>query len=265
MSGLIGGWLGYQLVKKLGGSPPRWDPCSGEAYLNRSKLEVLLGPGIWDEIRGKHVLDFGCGTGEHSVEMAKKGASRVIGLDIRQHALAQGGAAAAAAGVADKCIFTTETNEPVDVVISLDAFEHFADPDGVLKTMGRLLKPGGRILVDFGPPWYHPKGGHLFSIFPWAHLLFTERAFMRWWAEFKTDGATRFGEVEGGLNQMSVERFAALVKASGYVCERLEPVPIRRTRWINTRPTREFLTSVVRSTIRIPDRPADDLSTGTIR
>jgi hypothetical protein len=36
-----------------------------------------------------------------------------------------------------------------------------------------------------------------------AHLIFKERALIRWRAGFKTDGATRFGEVAAGLNQMT--------------------------------------------------------------
>jgi SAM-dependent methyltransferase len=253
MTGVIGGRAGYELIKRLGGSPPRRDPCSGDSYRHRSKVEVLLGPGVWDQLRDKVVLDFGCGHGEHAIEMAQRGARKVIGLDIRERVLEVARNLSQDAGVADRCVFTTHTDERVDAVISLDSFEHFADPADVLQTMGRLLRPGGRVLVAFGPPWYHPKGGHLFSIFPWAHLVFSEAAFMRWWGEFKTDGATRFSEIDGGLNQMSVSRFRQLVEASGLECERLEPVPIRKTRWIATGPMREFFTSVVRCTLRAPD------------
>ena len=52
----------------------------------------------------------------------------------------------------------------------------------------------GQVHISFGPPWCHPLGGHLFSVFPWAHLLFTEHALLQWRAGFKHDGATRFGE-----------------------------------------------------------------------
>src|SRR5207245_2924887 len=72
---------------RLGGSPPRRDLCSGAAYRDRSKLEVLLGPGIWRDCADKVVLDFGCGTGDDAVEIAQRGARRVIGLDIRESVL----------------------------------------------------------------------------------------------------------------------------------------------------------------------------------
>lgn len=79
----IGGALGYALLRRLGAETAlRGDYCSGNTYLDRSKLEVLLGKDIWKEIAGKTVLDFGCGGGEGSIEMAQHGARKVIGLDI---------------------------------------------------------------------------------------------------------------------------------------------------------------------------------------
>jgi SAM-dependent methyltransferase len=207
---------------------------------------VLLGPRIWRELEGKVVLDFGCGTGVDAIEIAQHGARRVIGLDIRESVLEIARRAALDAGVADRCIFSTKVDDPVDVVLSVDGFEHYADPASVLQTIRRLLKPGGRVLITFGPPWYHPMGGHLFSVLPWAHMIFTEKALIRWRSDFRTDGATRFAEVEGGLNGMTVRRFQRLLDESGYVVERFETVPIRRLSFLSTRLTREFFTAVVR-------------------
>lgn len=258
MTGLIGGRLGYEILKRVGGCPPRRNPCSGEAYTNRSKLEALLGDDVWRQLQGRTVLDFGCGTGAEVVEMAQHGVPRVIGLDLRESVLAKARHRAELAGVAAQCVFTTESPERVDVIISLDAFEHFADPAEILRTMARLLKPGGCILVAFGPPWYHPVGGHAFSVFPWAHLVFSERVFMRWWAQFKTDRATRFSEIDGGLNQMSVARFRRLVDESGLVVEAFSPVPIRRLRPLWNRATQEFFTSVVRCRLVLPKAEEPD-------
>jgi hypothetical protein len=115
--------------------------------------------------------------------------------------------------------------------------------------MRRLIRNDGRIFISFGPPWFHPQGGHLFSVFPWAHLIFTEPALLRWRSDIRSDSATRFSEVEGGLNQMTVRRFERLLARSEFRIEKFEAVPIKRFRPLHNRLTREFLTSVVRCTL----------------
>jgi len=219
---------------------------SGEAYANKSKLVTLLGSDLLDQLRDKVVIDFGCGDGHQAIEMAEQGAKRVIGVDIRENALERARAHAAVAGVTDRCLFTTRTEEKADAVVSLDAFEHFENPAEILEIIYRLLKPSGFIAASFGPTWYHPLGGHLFSVFPWAHLLFSESALIRWRSDMRNDGATRFSEVEGGLNQMTIGRFERLVAASRFRIEKLEPVPIRRLAPVHNSLTREFTTAIVR-------------------
>jgi len=217
----------------------------GGAYAGKSKLRVLL-PGIEDEIRDKVVLDFGCGPGVETVEMVQFGARQVIALDISEKWLRVAQERAEKAGVGAKCEFVTSTSAPVDIIVSLDSFEHFKEPDTVLSTMFSLLSPGGSVLACFGPTWYHPLGGHLFSVFPWAHVLLNEEALIRWRAQFRNDGARKFGEVEGGLNQMTIRRFLNLLENSRFHVDNLELVPIRKLRLLHNRFTREFLTAVVR-------------------
>jgi SAM-dependent methyltransferase len=243
--GFIGGAFGYHFLHwfaRTGESAS----CDGRAYRSRSKVEALLGPAIWNELSGKVVIDFGCGTGREAIEVAQHGARFVIGIDIRERVLAVARRAASDAGVGDRCVFVSESDEHADAILTMDGFEHFNDPARVLDLMSTRLRRDGRVYVTFGPPWYHPFGGHLFSVFPWAHLLFTERALIRWRSDFKTDGATRFTEVEGGLNLMTVRRFERLVERSRFRFERFEAVPIRKLRVLSNPLTREFCTSIVR-------------------
>jgi SAM-dependent methyltransferase len=206
----------------------------------------LLGDRFWKTIPGKTVIDFGCGEGAEAIEIARRGARRVIGIDIREEILEIARRRALTAGVQGECEFASSTTERAEIVISLDAFEHFGDPAAVLDAMATLLDSAGEVFVSFGPTWYHPLGGHLFSVFPWAHLIFSEQALIRWRASFKADGATRFSEVAGGLNQMTIRRFEKLVERSAFKFAELELVPIRKLQRIHNRLTREFTTAIVR-------------------
>lgn len=170
----------------------------GRRIQKKSKIRFLLGDDVFQQARGKVVLDFGCGEGVEAVELAQNGAARVIGVDNRKSVLRRAEENAIRAGVDGKCEFCSDISKPVDLIISVDSFEHFDDPGSVLRRMYDLLKPGGAVLASFGPTWYHPYGGHLFSVFPWAHLIFSERALIRWRSDIRRDGASRFCEVEGG-------------------------------------------------------------------
>jgi SAM-dependent methyltransferase len=234
----------YRILKRI--SPGAPGCCSGSAYEGKSKLAIQMGNDIFTRIAGKVVVDFGCGEGADAVELAGRGAKRVIGIDNRDDVLRTARQKALNAGVQNTCVFTTSTNELADVVISMDAFEHFADPAEILRIMNTLLQPAGEVLVSFGPTWYHPLGGHLFSVFPWAHLIFSEQALIRWRSTFKTDGATRFSEVAGGLNQMTIAKFEKLIAESPLKFAILELVPIRKLRHFHNRLTREFTTAIVR-------------------
>jgi SAM-dependent methyltransferase len=195
-------------------------------------------------VRGKVVIDFGCGPGAEAIELAQFGARRVIGVDIREKWLTIARDAAERAGVADRCVFGTAPSEPADVIVSLDSFEHFEDPAAILRVMATYLRPGGEVLVSFGPTWYHPLGGHKFSVFPWAHLLFTEDALLRWRKNFyPQQTASRITEC--GLNKMTVARFERLIETSPFRFAEFEARPIARLRPIAGRLTREFVTSVV--------------------
>lgn len=243
--------LQYQILKRI--APHESGQMSGEAYQGMNKTEVLLGKETFRQLKGKVVIDFGCGTGKEAIELAQSGAERVIGIDIREKILQQAQEAARRAGVQARCEFCLDTQVLADFIVSLDSFEHFNDPAAMLDHMWTLLKPGGALLASFGPVWYHPYGGHLFSIFPWAHLIFSERALIRWRADIRSDGARSFKEVAGGLNQMTIRRFHQLVQKSRFSIEYFQTVPIRKLKAFHNRFTEEFTTSLVRCKLVKPE------------
>jgi 2-polyprenyl-3-methyl-5-hydroxy-6-metoxy-1,4-benzoquinol methylase len=241
---VLGGSLGVKLLTTASRGGTVGYPEVAVAYQGRSKLQVLTGSDVWDRLRGKTVIDFGCGPGQEAIEIAEHGAARVIGVDIDETFLEQARQQAMEHGVSDRTTFVTRTDEMADAIVSLDAFEHFADPDAILKMMAERLKPGGEVLVSFGPTWYHPLGGHYFSVFPWAHLLISEHALVRWRSQYKTDGFQSLAEA--GLNRMTIRRFCKVVERSPLRFASFEARPIRPLRYLHNALTREFTTSTVR-------------------
>ena len=141
--GVIGGHVGYWILRRI---RPGGDSgyLSGEADANKSKLTVLLGTISSSRSEGGRCLDFGCGTGGEAVEMAQRGARRVIGADIRERWLEAARRHAEEQHVTDRCSFTTAPDHPADIVLSIDSFEHYDDPAEVLRVMESYLAPGGR-------------------------------------------------------------------------------------------------------------------------
>jgi SAM-dependent methyltransferase len=240
--------IGYRVLRRIAPTEPTH--MSGAVYAGHSKLRTLLGDELVDQMRGADVLDFGCGVGDEAIEVASIARS-VYGLDLVPRYLTIATEKAKAAGVDGRCRFgAAPPPDAVDYIYSLDSFEHFGDPASVLRTMHELLRPGGQVLISFGPTWYHPLGGHLFSVFPWAHLVFSEASLIRWRSHIRSDGATRFAEVEGGLNQMTIRRFEQVVAASQFRLVELAPVPIRRLRRLHSRWTREWTSAIVRCVLQ---------------
>jgi len=251
--GIIGGQIGYRLLRLVA---PRDKSSSSDTVkeikvCSDTKLSTFFGDDFFDLIKDKVIIDFGCGAGSQSIEMAQKGAKKVIGVDIQEHLLEYATQHAEYMGLAECCVFAKHTDELADVIISKDAFEHFTDPAAILKLMSRLLKPDGYVLASFGPTWLHPYGGHLFSVFPWSHLIFTENAQIMWRSDFKTDGATKFSEVAGGLNQITIAKFENIVATSPFEIEWLEPVPIRGISIFRNKLLRELGSSIVRCKLKL--------------
>jgi 2-polyprenyl-3-methyl-5-hydroxy-6-metoxy-1,4-benzoquinol methylase len=142
--GVIGGTMGYALFRRFWPDGERQRPGDGGAYRNRSKL----GPQFWSEIRGKDIIDFGCGVGAEAIEMAQRGARRVIGIDNRQKVLDMAAQSAQASGLGDRWQSVRTTVEQADVVTSIDGFEHYDDPAHVLYPLRLLVPaPGSRRVI----------------------------------------------------------------------------------------------------------------------
>lgn len=182
-------------------------------------------PQFREKIRGKRVLDYGCGDGFQAVAMAQAGASSVVGVEVSKARLVHA-RALARESKAEAVEFTETVEGPFDVVISLDAVEHFVAPEENLRQMLSALGPGGSVFVTFGPPWFAPYGHHMyyFTRMPWLNLFFSERTVYRIRSLYRTDGATTYSP---DLNQMTLKKFEKLLRSTGARVESMR----YRTAW----------------------------------
>ena len=214
-------------------------------------------------VKGKRVVDFGCGWGRQSVALVKEEACFVCGIDTDQKALSAARKHASENGLTDGQIMfverpTAEMLKTWDLVISQDAMEHYPDPPAILNEMKGLLRPGGKILITFGPPWYAPYGSHMtfFCKVPWLNLIFSEKTVMSVRARYRNDGATRYEEVESGLNKMSVGKFERIVSQSGLVVEYKNYRCIKHQDWLAQVPVlRELFINQVSCVLSFPPAP----------
>lgn len=236
---MISRWLLSALSREVAvadGSTPSDDPL---------KILRWAYPDLEELISGKSVLDFGCGFGEQAAAIAQRYGAKVTGLDTNERYLAE---ARRRYGHVVRFVSSVKSEEGWDVVLSLDAMEHFSDPWQALQDMRSVARPGALILLSFGPPWWAPYGTHMdfFCRIPWLQLWFSEKTVMAVRAKFRKDGATRYEEVEAGLNRMSLRKFERLIERSGLAVRRLRYHGVKRMDWITRVPfLREFGTSHV--------------------
>lgn len=116
------------------------------------------------------VVDFGCGTGVLTVEIARW-ARKVTAIDRSASALEQASARAERQGLenvtfleADLAKLPLATGKK-DLVVISQSLHHVADPEAVLAEAARILKPGGRLVVLELMPheetWVRERLGHV--------------------------------------------------------------------------------------------------------
>ena len=198
--------------------------------------------------RDKVVLDVGCGAGGKTMYYASQGVAKIVGMDIVSHYQEEAEALARQLGYADRFTFVAgdaaqtgfEANS-FDTIIMNDTMEHVDRPDLVLAEVRRILKPGGRLYVNF-PPYYHPFGAHLSDLIaiPWVHMFFSEDTLVAAYKELcKTvpDGDNRIAfrisknaqgkEYFSYINHMTIKRFDGLRAQAGLKQAYYREVPLR--------------------------------------
>ena len=133
------------------------------AQMTRSQMG-LDGAGEWHQFRqlfpdlkGKSVLDLGCGYGWHCKYAMEQGASQVLGIDLSEKMLAAAQEKNAAPGITYRLCGIDGYEYPEnrwDCVVSNLALHYLADLDRVYGLVHRTLRPGGTFLFNIEHPTF---------------------------------------------------------------------------------------------------------------
>jgi ubiquinone/menaquinone biosynthesis C-methylase UbiE len=122
--------------------------------LNR-RIAIVFGELLRDDdVRGRRLLDAGCGTGWFSRRAVELGAD-VVSLDIGQELLKKVRQKCASALVAGDACALPFPSGVFDIVVASESIEHTIDPRRALAELHRVLRPGGTMIVTVPNQVWH--------------------------------------------------------------------------------------------------------------
>ena len=129
-------------------------------------------------LKGKKLLDIGCGWGGCTVGFAEQGCI-CQGFDLSEHQLDIAKKFDNKKKIKffiDDICDPKETKGKFDIILLRDVMEYVKEPLKVLLNTRKLMKEDGILYVTF-PPWYSPYGGNqhhpksITKFMPYVHLL----------------------------------------------------------------------------------------------
>ena len=109
------------------------------------------------ELKGKHVVDLGCGFGWFCRWVREAGAARVLGLDVSEKMLARARADTADAAVEYRREDLERLDLPegaFDLAYSSLTLHYLQNLEGMMRTVYRALAPGGALVFSAEHPIY---------------------------------------------------------------------------------------------------------------
>lgn len=110
-----------------------------------------------EPVKSRSFLDAGCGNGLYSIELAKRGADHVLGVDIAANMLERCRRYAEQEQVTSVCEFkqtdllALNTNERFDVSFGIGLFDYIRDPQPVIRRIKELTT--GKVIASFPRYW----------------------------------------------------------------------------------------------------------------
>ncbi|MCR4757632.1 MAG: class I SAM-dependent methyltransferase [Butyrivibrio sp.] len=128
---------------------------AGEKNAN-DLFEIPVLFSLLPDMKGKRVLDLGCGFGEHCKEYVRMGAERVYGIDISEKMLEVARKENSDPKITYELMPIEDIGkitEKFDIVISSLAFHYVEDFSGAVKTINSLLAEGGQFIFSQEHPF----------------------------------------------------------------------------------------------------------------
>ena len=210
-------------TKVVGRDSP--ESYSEAEYNSTSSLLQLFSRHI--DLRGKTVLDAGCGLGGRTVFYAEQGCKRVVGLDLDENHIKCSNAFAAKRQVRNVEFkvgrLDAQPFEPAtfDIIFLNDVVEHIDRSllVGAFEECKRVIKIDGRICIDF-PPWTSHHASHLYDYIhvPWCQLIFSTDTLVNVTKRFNPKprtGKASYIEHFLELNRLTIKEFDELVRTVG--------------------------------------------------
>lgn len=140
-----------------------------EKYKKMRRSEKgLAGAGEWPSLqkmlpslKGKRVLDLGCGMGWHCRYAAEQGAKKVIGIDVSAKMLAQAQSKNTAPQIEYLCLSLEEMDfspNSFDIVFSSLAFHYIEDFGALVEKVAGFLTSGGEFVFSVEHPVFTAEG-----------------------------------------------------------------------------------------------------------
>lgn len=177
-----------------------------------------------------NVLDFGSGLGGLSIQLAQRGARRVLGIELQRDycEYAQAKIVRDFPQFSDRITYrSVPTSEipdaSMDAIVSKDVFEHVIGLEEVFQELIRILKPGGEMVLGFGPLWHSPFGDHDVSRVlsfgrrvPWLHLLAGDARLLQIMNSERAElGQEPYRSMaDAGFNKLTIEEIESILHNS---------------------------------------------------
>ncbi len=108
-----------------------------------------------EDVRGKSVIDIGCGTGHLHALLTQLGARRVVGLEPSARNAAIARREARGLEVIEGALQDAQFSQAFDLAVAVMSFEHQPDLPAAFRRVSHLLKPGGTFYLVAGDKEFH--------------------------------------------------------------------------------------------------------------